>query len=130
MLRLSLTYHYKADVASTLMNNTPFVGIPGVNAWEEAGRILNSLGTKDFIVAFDSDAKENPRVADALQKFLQHLKTNGFNPQNASWPKSFGKGIDDALLKLHKKEVNSITFLVNGVPVTIKRTVTTTVSVG
>jgi peptidoglycan/xylan/chitin deacetylase (PgdA/CDA1 family) len=119
----------KADIASCLMS-APFIGVPGVNSWKEAEKILSEMGIKDPIIAFDSDFRTNPHVAGALRKFISHLKEQGYFPQNAVWPSKYGKGIDDVLLKLHKKEVMSVSFIVDGVPVTIKRTVTTEVSVG
>ncbi|OPX89445.1 MAG: hypothetical protein A4E53_01522 [Pelotomaculum sp. PtaB.Bin104] len=119
----------KADVASTFLS-APFIGVPGIGSWKEADTILESLGGKELIVAFDSDYRTNPNVAKALRDFITNLKSKGYLPQNATWPASYGKGIDDALLKLHKKEISSITLMIEGVPVTIKKTVTTTVSVG
>jgi hypothetical protein len=119
----------KADVASCLMS-TPFIGVPGVNSWKEAEKILAEIGIKDPVIAFDSDFKTNPRVADALRKFILHLKEQGYLPQNATWPSKYGKGIDDVLLRLHKKEAMSVSFMVDGIPVTVRRTVTTEVSVG
>lgn len=119
----------KADIASTLLS-TPFIGIPGVNSWQEADKILTLLSEKEPVIAFDADSKENPNVANALKKFINHLREMGFNPQNCQWPKSFGKGVDDVLLKLHKKEKTSVTLLIDGIPVTIRRTVTTEISVG
>ncbi|MCF8010862.1 MAG: DUF3854 domain-containing protein [Clostridiales bacterium] len=119
----------KADAASVLMN-TPFIGVPGVNSWKKAEELLKNLQASDPVIAFDSDARDNPNVKNALEKFLGHLRENGYNPQNCSWPKHLGKGVDDVLLKLKKEEQNSVTFLVDGVPVTIKKKVTTEVSVG
>jgi hypothetical protein len=120
----------KADIASAMLS-VPFIGIPGVGSWREVGEVLGSLpGGKEVVVAFDADSRTNPRVAKALENFIKDLKSKGYLPQSASWPASYGNGIDDALLKLHKKEVSSITMLIEGVPVTIRKTVTTTVSVG
>lgn len=119
----------KADIASSLMS-APFIGGAGVNSWKEVEKVLSELGIKDPIIAFDSDFRTNPRVADALRKFISHLEEQGYFPQNAIWPSKYGKGIDDVLLKLHKKEATSVTFIVDGIPVTVKRTVTTEISVG
>lgn len=119
----------KADVASHLMS-APFIGVSGINTWNEAEKILADMGIKDPIIAFDADFRTNPRVAKALQEFVAHLKEQGYFPQNAIWPPKYGKGIDDVLLQLHKKEATAISFIVDGIPVTIRRTVTTEVSVG
>lgn len=122
----------KADIASSMLS-VPFIGIPGVGSWREVGEVLASLPgkeIKELVVAFDADSRVNPNVAKALKDFIENLKLRGYLPQNASWPASYGNGLDDALLKLHKKEVSSITLLIEGVPVTVRKTVTTTVSVG
>ncbi|AEG14507.1 DNA primase [Desulfofundulus kuznetsovii DSM 6115] len=119
----------KADVASALLN-APFVGIPGVGAWKDVDGILEVLSCKDPVVAFDADCRTNPNVAKALGDFIRSLKQNGYRPLVASWPASYGKGIDDVFLKLHREEVSSVTLTIEGVPVTIRRTVTTVVSVG
>ena len=119
----------KADVASCLMS-VPFIGVPGVNSWKETGKLLAEMGIKDPIIAFDADFKTNPHVAEALRKFMSHLKEQGYSPKNAIWPAKHGKGVDDVLLKLHKKEAMSVSFIVDGIPVTVRRMVTTEVSVG
>ncbi|MGB9805133.1 DUF3854 domain-containing protein [Desulfofundulus sp.] len=119
----------KADVASALLN-TPFVGVPGVSAWKDVDGVLEALSCRDPVVAFDADSRTNPSVAKALGDFVESLKRNGYRPLVASWPASYGKGIDDVFLKLYREEVSSVTLTIEGVPVTVRRTVTTTVSVG
>lgn len=119
----------KADVASHLLS-VPFVGTPGVGAWKEVQPVLDALKQKNVVVAFDADARTNPHVAKSLQEFIQKLREGGFVPVNAVWPSSAGKGIDDALLKLARYELKEITFMLDGVPVTVRRETKTTVRVG
>lgn len=119
----------KADVAHHL-SGLPFVGAGGVHATKDVPELLKLLGASDVLVAFDADQFTNQNVRRALQDFLQELKRCGFRAQSLSWPRNLGKGIDDVLLRLYKREVTSVTFLVDGVPVTIKRTVTLEVAIG
>ena len=54
------------------------------------------LAPKGFI-AFDADAQGNYNVARALQNTAIALQTEGFNVELETWPKEWGKGIDDVL---------------------------------
>jgi len=117
----------KADVASALML-TPFVGIPGVGAWREATDLLNSLRSKEIVVAFDADQKTNKEVQKALCAFIQNLEANGFKPMNCTWPDIYGKGIDDVMLKLAKEEITVVRFKIGGKLFELRREVKTTVS--
>jgi hypothetical protein len=120
----------KADVANYLTGGLPFVGTGGVHATKEVPSLLKALGASGVLVAFDADQFANQNVRKALQDFLLELKKRGFQAQSLSWHPSFGKGIDDVLLRLYRREVTSIAFLVDGVPVTVKKTVTLEVAVG
>lgn len=120
----------KADVAHYLSGGLPFVGTGGVHATKEVPDLLEALGASNVLVAFDADQTTNRNVRRALQGFLQELRKRGFRTQSLAWPASLGKGIDDVLLRLHKREVACVTFLVDGVPVTVKKTVTLEVAVG
>lgn len=120
----------KADVAHHLTGGLPFVGTGGVHATKKVPDLLKALGASDVFVAFDADQFTNQNVRRALVEFLGELKKHGFRAQSLSWPASLGKGIDDVLLRLYKREVTCVTFLVDGVPVTVKKTVTLEVAVG
>lgn len=120
----------KADAAHLLSEGQPFIGIGSIHATKEVPSFLKALGVSNILVAFDADQFTNQNVRRALQKFLQELKKNGFQAQSLSWPQNLGKGIDDVLLRLYRREVTSVTFLVDGVPVTVKKTVTLEVAVG
>ena len=119
----------KADVAHHL-SGLPFVGTGGVHAVKEVPDLLRLLGASDVLVAFDADQFTNRNIRRALQDFLQELKRRGFRARSLAWPASLGKGIDDVLLRLYRREVTCVTFLVDGVPLTVKKTVTLEVAVG
>lgn len=124
----------KADVAHSLMKDLMrdhrFVGAGGSAAWKNALEVLKKIHAKAPVIAFDADLEENPEVQSQLREFVAELRRQGFFPRRAAWPRSLGNGIDDALLRLYKREVAAITFLIDGRPVTVKRTVTTEVTVG
>lgn len=120
----------KADVAHHLSGGLPFIGTGGVHATKDVPELLRLLSASDVLVAFDADQFANQNVRRALQDFLQELKKHGFQARSLSWPQNLGKGIDDVLLRLYKREVTCVTFLIDGVPVTVKRTVTLEVAVG
>lgn len=117
----------KADIASTLMS-APFVGIAGVGAWKETTKMLSGIGSREVIVAFDLDQKNNENVQKALQMFTQNLEKSGFEPMNCTWADFYGKGIDDVMLKLVREEVTVVQFKIDGKPFELRREVRTTVS--
>ncbi|RJX20142.1 MAG: DUF3854 domain-containing protein [Desulforudis sp.] len=118
----------KADVAAHLMDSR-FVGSGGAAAWKAALDVLNAVGAKTPVIAFDADLRKS-EAENQAREFVAELKKQGFSPRRATWLHAQGKGIDDVLLKLHRKEVSSVTLLLDGVPVTITRTVTMEVAVG
>lgn len=122
----------KADVAHFLSGGAPFIGTGGVHATKEVPDLLKALGATNVLVAFDADQFTNRNVQKALREFLQELKRCGFQAQSFAWHPSLGKGIDDVLLRLYRREVASVTFLVDGVPwtLTVKKTVALEVAVG
>jgi len=123
----------KADVASHLMKGLAggrFIGAAGTAAWKSALEVLEKIGAKAPAIAFDADLAENPQVQNQLREFIAELKKLGFTPRKVTWPREMGKGIDDVLLKLCRKEMSSVTFLMDGKPVTITKTVTTEITVG
>lgn len=112
----------KADVAAHLLNSR-FVGTGGAAAWKAALEVLSAVGAKAPVVAFDADVKSS-EAENQAREFVAELKRRGFSPRRAAWLHSQGKGIDDVLLKLHEKKVSSVTLLLDGVPVTVTKTVT------
>jgi len=120
----------KADVAHHLSGGKPFVGTGGVHATKGVPDLLKSLGVLDVLVAFDADQGANPNVRKALQEFLEELRKKGFRPQSVTWPPSLGKGIDDVFLRLSKKQITSVTFMVDGVPMTLRKTTSFEIEIG
>lgn len=118
----------KADVAAHLLDGR-FVGTGGTAAWKSAVEVLSALGAKTPVIAFDVDLSNKETERQAWE-FIAELKKLGLSPRRAVWYHAQGKGIDDVLLKLHKSEVSSITLLLDGVPVTVTKTVTMEVAVG
>jgi len=67
---------------------------------------LEKIVEKKFkiILALDMDKYENPDVLRAEKETIRLLKSTGHQVAIAHWPIEIGKGIDDALLYLHKLE--------------------------
>jgi hypothetical protein len=86
----------KANVATTL-SGVLTIGLPGVNAWKRAARVLKELGAKTARVAYDADACHNRHVANALFHLVHHLLKRGFVVEMESWDEEDAKGIDDLL---------------------------------
>lgn len=89
----------KADVASALSGNKPFIAVLGVNAQsklDEALQYLKEHGTKTINIAFDMDYQDKPEVARALKSVEEKVKNAGLTPKKLVWDKKY-KGIDDFL---------------------------------
>lgn len=122
----------KAQVAGYL-SGEPFLGVGGVTAWKSVLDALKDIGAGRVRVAFDADQQANPNVKEQVAKLLDALKGQGFTVENVTWPPKIRgedcKGIDDLLYLVHKKSW-SVTLIVNGVPVTVRRTTTTEIIIG
>jgi len=98
----------KSDVASHLSEDTPFIGILGVNNQnhlEEACKLLRQrYNTKKVILAFDQDKDDNWRVLEALKRAKEKIESYGLEVSEADWKEDYqkygsdAKGIDDVLL--------------------------------
>lgn len=86
----------KADIATVLSGHLT-ISIPGVSTWRPAVPVLKKLTPEKVLLAFDADARKNYNVARALQNTAIALQTEGFNVELETWPKEWGKGIDDVL---------------------------------
>lgn len=89
----------KADVASALSGNKPFIAILGVNAQsklDEALTYLKEHGTKTINIAFDMDYQDKPEVAKALASVEEKINNAGLKAKKLVWDKQY-KGIDDFL---------------------------------
>jgi DNA primase len=95
----------KADIAHYLSRFT-FISVPGVNAIKGIEHVLKELGAKCVFIAFDMDMNEKVRkiVLEARKKLEEVLLKNGFDVRIKEWDGRLGKGIDDYLVVLKKRQ--------------------------
>lgn len=94
----------KADIAM-LFSSIPTISVPGVSSWAKAFPAIrelyrsNGYAPSEVRVAFDSDARSNPRVASSLECLCTEILEGSeqYNLGIETWPDEF-KGIDDALV--------------------------------
>lgn len=91
----------KADIAIAL-SGILTVSIPGVAMWRRALPVLQTLQGTQILLAFDSDWRTNPRVAQALGQAAYALVKAGYEVKVEDWDASEGKGIDDLLAAGHR----------------------------
>ena len=77
----------------------PCIGIPGTNTWKAVPFDLITGGK--VIVCYDME--NNPYSAEAKEKLIDHLKSEGLEVIEAGWNRTLGKGIDDACLTMLKQ---------------------------
>lgn len=90
----------KADIA-TALSGVYTISIPGVMQWSAFFEWIKPIKEKTqfdplILVAFDSDARENPTVASALYAFVKGLVYNDILVAIETWDPNY-KGIDDLL---------------------------------
>lgn len=90
----------KADVAS-LFFDACFVASPGVSSWRSLMPVLKNLNLEGIVQAFDRDQDENPAVRKCVEKFQEAL-IGKIEINRAVWPKEYGNGVDDAIMKISK----------------------------
>jgi hypothetical protein len=61
--------------------------------------VLEALGAREVLVAFDADWREKLEVARALTNCARHLLKSGYTAWFENWTPDQGKGIDDYLLR-------------------------------
>jgi hypothetical protein len=86
----------KADIAFTL-SGLPTIGTSGVDQWKSALPILEAMGAKVVLVAFDMDSRTKPGVAAALAACVKELIRLKYEVRLETWDPADGKGIDDLL---------------------------------
>ena len=91
----------KADVA-TALSSVLTIAVPGVSMWRKALPVLQSLQAQRVLLAFDSDWRTNPYVAQALAQAACALVKAGYEVQVEDWEAPQGKGIDDLLAAGHR----------------------------
>ena len=96
----------KADVASMFFDAC-FVASPGVSSWRSITPVLKNLNLEGIVQAFDRDQDENPAVKKCVERFQESLQGE-MQISRANWPKEYGNGVDDAIVKITKSlEVES-----------------------
>ena len=96
----------KADVASSLSKDMPFIAVLGVNnqrLLDSAFQLLKrKYSTENIILAFDQDYENNKNVEDALNSAKQKILDAGLTYSECYWHEEYKnhniKGIDDLLL--------------------------------
>ena len=99
----------KADVASALSGDKPFIAVLGVNMQARIPEVMEYLkehGTKKINIMFDMDYQDKPEVAKALKSLCEKIDASGLEWKQITWSKQY-KGIDDFLLarKLLREKV-------------------------
>lgn len=93
----------KSDVCAAL-GGMLAIGVAGVSAYRSALPILEALGTKRVVLAYDADAREKPTVAKALERAAAALASAGFEVEVEVWDPALAKGLDDLLLLGYQPE--------------------------
>jgi phage/plasmid primase-like uncharacterized protein len=85
----------KADLAAHFLGAV-VVGAASTCCWKPVPAVLDELGAKEAILAFDRDQATNPAVGRAAEEFEEAIKKKGIGVLTAAWPPEW-KGVDDAL---------------------------------
>lgn len=96
----------KADVASYLSNDYPFIAVLGVSNQRYLSSALELLkrkyNTKKIVLTFDADYENNEHVAKAMDSAVQKIAEAGLEIDISRWTDMYHKhnikGIDDLLL--------------------------------
>ncbi len=83
----------KAD-ATTLLSGTLTVGLPGLG-FKGLRELLQQLGARRVLIAYDADAATNKNVARALAMIVPYLRKADLEIVLERWPLEKAKGIDD-----------------------------------
>lgn len=87
----------KADVTSAIVS-APVVGVAGVAAWRAALPVLEKLGRRRVVVAYDRPTeKSGEYVRDNEKQLAAALHEAGYIVYRAVWDDHLGEGVDDAL---------------------------------
>lgn len=120
----------KADIAAHYLG-VRFLGVPGVTSWKRVMTVVEEMGVKEVVLAYDMDQLQNPAVEKAAGNLKAELEKNSVAVITAKWPPETGKGIDDACVTLtrERKVVTEETFIEGELRVTKTKTVTVTETV-
>lgn len=95
---------HKAELAARRLGCL-VLGLPSVSAVNLALPILEELGTKRPLLAFDADCGKNPTVAGAFRWCAHTLIEQGYTLGLLAWTLDQGKGLDDVLANLDDKQL-------------------------
>jgi hypothetical protein len=79
------------------------LSVPGVTFWRYALPMLQALGAKHVLLAFDMDRSTKPQVARAFLDCHEGLTQAGLTVEVETWPAEF-KGVDDFLAAQARSE--------------------------
>lgn len=85
----------KADITASYIGAI-VIGIMSSGTWVPAMNVLEELGAKEGVTAYDMDYKTNNMVGDPLKLFHEELSKREIKVNQATWCEK-QKGIDDAL---------------------------------
>lgn len=86
----------KANVATDL-SGILTISVPGAQSWRQAIPVLDELGCRHVLIAFDADVWTNGSVAASLKGLYDALVAAGRAVEIEIWDAAAGKGIDDVL---------------------------------
>ena len=104
---------HKAELASRRLGCL-VLGLPSVSAISLALPILEEMGVKLPLLAFDADCRRNPAVAGALRWGAHTLMEQGYTLGLLGWTLDQGKGIDDVLAKFHDEQLVTLKTAIAG----------------
>lgn len=87
----------KAHLA-TKLSGILTLSFPGNQTWDRVLPLLEQIGAKVVLLAFDADADHNLSVARTLQDAYKRLSELGYEVRLETWQIADGKGIDDLLV--------------------------------
>jgi hypothetical protein len=88
----------KANIA-TEKTGLLYVSVPGVGSWRAGLEVAKALGAKTILVSYDADAIDKEGVAQAVVSTFDTAVADGLIVAVETWAPSFGKGIDDVLVR-------------------------------
>lgn len=86
----------KSDIASKYLGAV-VIGAMSASTWRPVVEVIQVLGTKEAVIAYDRDLETNPKVERAYSSLKAELKKQGLAVSKALWEGA--KGIDDALMR-------------------------------
>jgi len=88
----------KADITFEL-TTVPTVSVPGIGQWRSALPVIEQLGVRHVIIAYDAPEytdRSKPTAKHAVA-FARELLSLGIEVEIETWPAEAGKGIDDVI---------------------------------